>query len=90
MWVDLDAMKKNMHSEIRVWAGTASFASIGLSLAYFVWIFRAGSLISSVLSSMPAWNFVDPLPILESMGSGRRRDNDDEGLEGLVSGSKKP
>jgi VCBS repeat-containing protein len=89
MWVDLDAMKQNMHSEIRVWAGTASFVSIGMSLAYFVWIFRAGSLISSVLSSMPAWNFVDPLPILESMGSGSRRHEDDEGLEGLLKGSKK-
>ncbi len=89
LWVDLDAMKQNMHSEVKVWAGTASFMSIGMSLAYFVWIFRAGSLLSSLLSSMPAWNFVDPLPILESIGSGRHRNNDDEGLEGLVNGNRK-
>jgi hypothetical protein len=89
LWVDLDAMKQNMHSEIKVWAGTASFVSIGMSLFYLMWIFRAGALVSSVLSSMPAWSFVDPLPILESMGSGRRRDDDDEGLESLVSGNRK-
>lgn len=88
LWIDLDAMKKNMRSEIKVWAGTASFMSIGMSLAYFMWILRAGSLLSSLLSSMPAWSFVDPLPILESMGSGRHA-TDDEGLEGLVDGNRK-
>jgi hypothetical protein len=29
-----------------------------------VWLLRGGMLLASLLSSMPAWQFLDPLPIL--------------------------
>ena len=60
---------------------------------------RAGYLLASLLSSMPAWTFVDPLPILDHFNDpndpeGRRRrggssdkstDDDHESLQSLVS-----
>ena len=36
----------------------------------------------SVLSSLPAWRLVDPLPVLGSLGDGL--DDDDESLESMV------
>ena len=36
----------------------------------------------SVLSSMPAWRFVDPLPVLGSLTDDM--DNDEESLESIV------
>src|SRR6185437_10340384 len=95
LWHELDAMQQQMASEHKVHlvAGTASLVSIGMSVAYFMWAVRAGSVLSSLLSSMPAWKLVDPLPILDQMeGRTARRkrdgsdDEDDESLESMVDG----
>lgn len=43
----------------------------GLSIGYVVWLIRGGVLVSSMLSALPAWQMVDPLPIL---AAGRVRD----------------
>ena len=39
----------------------------------------------SVLSSLPAWRFIDPLPVFASVGQ-RADDDDDEWLEDIVEG----
>jgi len=88
-WREMDSVEDKMTSEhdVKVWAGTASFAALGTSLVYFMWVVRAGSLLSSLLSSLPVWNLVDPLPVLDSMASADESDDDeddDEGLESLV------
>jgi hypothetical protein len=81
-------------SVIRLMAGSASFMSLGLSVVYILWTIRAGYFIASLLSSMPAWQFVDPLPILEdgnlftkrrTTGGGGRGPGDDEDGESLES-----
>ena len=59
--------EKKMH----VVAGAASLVSVGVSVMYFMWAVRAGSVLSSLLSSMPAWNLVDPLPILDQVAGSR-------------------
>ena len=85
---------------LRFVAGSASFMSLGLSVVYILWTIRAGYFIASLLSSMPAWQFIDPLPILEDgslftrrRGSSGRNgggdgggdgDEDGESLESLV------
>jgi hypothetical protein len=57
---------------------------VGASVLYLAWFLRAGSLVSSLLSSMPAWSFVDPLPILDQMGSPEGEEDDDESLQSMV------
>ena len=86
----LDAVKQEMTSQntlSQVYLGSAIVSSIGLSVGYVVWLLRGGMLIASLLSSMPAWQFLDPLPILA-----RKKDDDDsddnESLESIV--DKKP
>jgi hypothetical protein len=82
----LDAVKQEITSDSRlskVYLGSAIVSSIGLSVGYVVWLLRGGMLLASLLSSMPAWQFLDPLPILA-----RKKDDDppddNESLESIV------
>jgi len=54
----------------------------GISVGYLIWLIRGGTLVSSVLSSLPAWRFVDPLPVLDGLAGGA--DDDEESLESMV------
>lgn len=44
----------------------------GFSIGYVVWLVRGGVLASSVLSALPAWQMIDPLPVLAAGGSRRK------------------
>ena len=45
----------------------------GLSIGYVVWLIRGGILVSSMLSALPAWQLIDPLPVLATARGGRPR-----------------
>ena len=82
----LDAVKKEMTSQTtisQVYLGSAIVSSIGLSVGYVVWLLRGGMLLASLLSSMPAWQFLDPLPILARKKNDDRSE-DNESLESIV------
>ena len=88
-------MQEQMTAErkLHIIAGTASLVSVGMSVMYFLWAVRAGSVLSSLLSSMPAWKLVDPLPILDQFAGGKRGkgegDEEDETLESMVDSERK-
>jgi hypothetical protein len=50
--------------------GTAATATTALTAGYVVWLVRGGYLFTGLLSSMPAWYRLDPLPVLETGGVG--------------------
>jgi hypothetical protein len=87
----LDDVKKEMAGEIafnKTVLGSAIAVSTGLSVGYVVWLIRGGMLLSSLLSSIPAWQILDPLPVL----AGRRGEDDlddDESLASIID-SKPP
>ena len=58
-----------------------------MSIGYVVWLVRGGILMSSMLSALPAWQMIDPLPILAAarVGVKGRKGSpaDDADLEGL-------
>ena len=63
-------------------------AGAGMSVGYVLWLLRGGLLITSLLSSLPAWRFVDPLPVMGRLkGDGEDDDIDDDGdsIESMVS-----
>ena len=65
--------------------GSSMVLTSGLSVGYIIWLVRGGVLLSSVLSSLPAWRFIDPLPILGTLnGRDRKADEDNETLESLI------
>ena len=53
------------------------------ALPILIWLLRGGVLLSSLLSSLPAWRLVDPLPVLSRL-SDDSDDEDDTSLEELV------
>ena len=64
--------------------GGAVSVSTGLSIGYVIWLVRGGLLLGSVLTSLPAWRVIDPLPVLGSI-NGNENDGEGESLEDLVS-----
>lgn len=53
--------------------GSSTAVAGSLSVGYVMWLVRGGVLLSSLMSSLPAWRVLDPLPIL-----GRSRDDEEE------------
>ena len=52
----------------------------GLSVGYVIWLVRGGALLGSMLSAMPAWQMIDPLPVLTRSrgGNGLPLDGEDD------------
>jgi hypothetical protein len=67
-WVDeLDRMREQVDNSIKlesVMVGSSVAVSGTLSVGYVIWLLRGGLLMSSLLSSLPAWTTIDPLPVL--------------------------
>ncbi|MBQ0782805.1 MAG: putative Ig domain-containing protein, partial [Amphritea sp.] len=68
--------------------------SSGLSVGYVIWLARSGVLLTSVLTALPAWRFIDPLPILATLSSDDDMKNEDdvdnESLDDIVDHKKEP
>ena len=83
----LDAVKDEIGKEMmldRAVLGSAIATSVGLSAGYVVWMLKGGSLLASVLSSLPAWQLADPLAIL--VGKKEEDDEEDDSLETIIEG----
>ena len=85
-------MKRQMQvqgEERRTLVASTIALSGGLSLGYVVWLVRGGILMSSMLSALPAWQMIDPLPVLaasrgsKAKGKGTQPDGDDLEVERL-------
>ncbi len=81
----LDRVQKEMNERIeplKLTTASIALASAGLSIGYVTWLLRGGLLLSSLLASMPAWRWIDPLPILDAA----RTDDaaDDESLQQML------
>jgi hypothetical protein len=66
--------------------GSAVGLTTGLTVGYVFWTVRAGYLLTGLIAQMPAWRFVDPLPILNSL-SGDAGPSDGESLESILQAS---
>jgi hypothetical protein len=65
--------------------GSALTFVTGLSIGYVLWLIRGGLLLSSLLSSLPAWRFVDPLPVLAHLDASAKEDEtEDDSLEAVL------
>jgi hypothetical protein len=64
----------------------ATVTGAGLTIGYVAWIIRGGVLMSSLLTTMPAWRLLDPLPILGNSNKGGLG-GDDDSLESMIDGT---
>ena len=84
-----DTFKQADEAEQRV-VGSSVAVGAGVSVGYVIWLLRGGVLATSLLSSLPAWRFVDPLPVLARMRQSDDEDDSDDSLESLVAGDDGP
>ena len=83
--LDLVQEKVDALAQIRATVvGSSTIVSTGLSVGYVVWLARGGMLVASLLSTMPAWRAIDPLPVLASFRDKDEDSEDDESLDSLV------
>jgi hypothetical protein len=82
---ELDALRDEIVDSLvieQTVVGSAFAVTTGLSVGYVVWLTRGGLLLASLVSSMPAWQLMDPTPILASLAGGAKEDG--ESLEELL------
>ncbi len=68
LWQDLDELKELMESgpELQtIVVEAALMGSVSLTAGYVIWVLRGAVLMSTVLAQLPAWQFFDPLPVLD-------------------------
>ncbi len=58
-------------------------------MGYVIWTIRGGYLAASMLSSLPAWAIIDPLPVLEYLddsedSKNRQMQDDKETLDSII------
>ena len=73
-----------LSSEQLIVGSTAVFTST-LSVGYVIWVLRSGSILASLLSTLPSWMAFDPLPILNSF---EEEDDTGESLLHVVEGTQ--
>jgi hypothetical protein len=54
------------------------------SIIYTLWTVWGGYLLASVVSLMPGWKLLDPLPVLELAEKPEENDEDQESLASIV------
>ncbi|MEZ5729367.1 MAG: cadherin-like domain-containing protein [Burkholderiaceae bacterium] len=85
-----DAREKATSDPTLVGALTGGSAAAigGLSVGYVFWLLRGGMLLTSLLSTIPAWYAFDPMPVLARRG-GEDLDADDDQVEGLFGNAQR-
>jgi len=78
-------MEEAAHSQEqqqRIVVGMITGMTVSLTVGYVAWSLRAGSLLASVMSSVPLWTCFDPLAVLSPSKSGQNSLHSQNGNEG--------
>ena len=84
---NLDQLRQEVEEDVQfeqVVLGSTALMASGLSVGYVIWMIRGGVLLSTLLSSMPAWQLVDPMPVLGYLNETGEEDMPDDSLEELI------
>ena len=68
LWQKLDSFQSELQSNyaLHLAAGTVAVTSLAISAGYVFWSAKGGYLIASMISNLPVWQFMDPLPIIDA------------------------
>ncbi len=87
----IDQLREEVIEEARLQklvVGSGFAISGSLSVGYVIWAARSGILLSSLLSSMPAWRFIDPFPVLSTGNLLTEEDENEESLASIAGGEE--
>jgi hypothetical protein len=96
LWKKLDELDRQLQSDRRQ-SGITAGAVTGmtttlLSVGYVIWCIRGGSMVATLLTTLPLWRWLDPLPVLDANEEKRRRrsakdranDEDEERIRNMI------
>ena len=86
LWNDLDQLGERIDADAEVpdfVIGSAAGFTTSLSVGYVVWLIRGGHILAGLMAQLPAWRFIDPLPILGALA-------DDDDYEAYVVSLQEP
>ena len=69
LWSALDTLGEDVEASNTLGelaAGTAKIVGTTFSFGWAVWAIRGGYLATGMLTSLPSWHFLDPLPIFDA------------------------
>jgi hypothetical protein len=91
-WVgELNRMRETVGAEPAIEhriVGSTVAVTGAMSVGYVIWLLRGGLLLSSLLSSLPAWHTMDPMPVLARSNNSEEDGEDDDPLENLFGRAK--
>ena len=74
MDLDMTESARSEDAEQRLVIGAAETTAVAMVAGFLSWFLRAGSLLSSLLSTLPLWMRIDPLFVPPAAGADRERD----------------
>ncbi len=87
---ELDQARDSLNNVVateKTYLASSIAATTGLSIGYVIWLLRSGVLLTALLSSVPAWQLVNPLLVLGSpskkIRKSERTDLEDDSLESM-------
>ncbi len=88
LWQDLASMQRNLgqsQSIDFIEIGSAAGATGAFTIGYVLWTLRSGWLVTTMLAQMPAWGFVNPLIVLDTLDEQDFDDKDGDENDSLES-----
>jgi hypothetical protein len=85
---DLDRVREAFNGLMateKIYMASSVATATGLSIGYVIWLLRSGVLLTALLSSVPAWQFVNPLLVLTNPDRKRKKGQDDSHDDSLES-----
>ncbi len=55
-----------------------AISTVSMTAGYLIWSLRGGMLLATFVTSLPSWQWIDPLPILESYPQSARKQSKEE------------
>jgi hypothetical protein len=87
---DLDRVRddfQDVTATEKTYVASSIAVSTGMSIGYVVWLLRSGVLLTALLSSVPAWQFVNPLLVLDAAAKKKlqrgQKDGEGDSVESL-------
>ena len=87
LWSQLDTLQQELKTQGQLQshiAGAATVVTAALSTGYVFWVLRGSFLLASFLSTVPTWQSLDPLPIVDGDRNWDSNDDDDESLADIA------
>lgn len=91
LWQQLNTLQEHMSDSSneamldQLVVGSTAAVGTSLTVGYVIWILRGGSILVGMVSSLPAWTMIDPLPILETANAaGLANAEDDDSLQSIL------